>query len=60
MLEGKVYTTRTETNLFVCLRFVVVVFVCFWFCLFFARRQIQGIEWIIIGSYLSSERAVNI
>ena len=48
MLEGKVYTTRTETNLFVCLGF------------FFARRQIQGIKWIIIGSYLSLERAVNI
>lgn len=27
---------------------------------FFARPQIQGIEWIIIGSYLSLERAVNI
>jgi len=48
MLEEKVYTTRRETNLFVCL------------VGFFARRQIQGIEWIIIGSYLSLERAVNI
>lgn len=27
--------------------------ICLYVFFFFARRQIQGIEWIIIGSYLS-------
>lgn len=51
MLEGKVYMTRTETNLFMCF---------FYFFFLFARHRIQGIEWIITGSYLRLERAVDI
>lgn len=49
MLEGKVYTTEQEKK-----------FVCMFGRVFLTRPQIQGIKWIIIGSYLSLERAVNI
>lgn len=36
----------------------VHMFLSFFF--FFSRHQIQGIEWIITGSYLSLESAVNL